>query len=88
MADGFDMKMRTAGEQVGRMWRDQDGFLGPLKPGERARRDPEGEFPTGPALGQQLGEVGGFTTDGSRCDVHEIRSGGPAVVVFFRSAVW
>ncbi len=49
------MKLQTEGRQTERnTWLDHLGFEGPLQPGTHARSDPTGEFPTGPAVGEQL----------------------------------
>ena len=70
------------------MWRDQHGFVGPLRPGTHARTNPVGDFPTGPAVGARLPDVVAPNHDGRVVDVHAERDGGPLVMVFYRSAVW
>lgn len=50
-------ELRTAATQTERGWVDQDGFLGPLRPGTGGRRDPAGDFPTGPEVGEPLPPV-------------------------------
>ncbi len=70
------------------MWEDKFGGLGPFKPGSGPRQDPFGEFPTGPAIGEQLPDIVAMSHTGSEVDVHADRSGRRAVVVFYRSAVW
>lgn len=84
------IEMETAGTEatVGRGWVDHLGFQGPLKPGTGGRRDPAGEFPTGPAVGEPLPDVVASDAFGQQFDVHEHRAGRPAVVLFYRSAVW
>ena len=79
---------QLAAEKAGKFWRDQDGFLSPVRPGEGPRRNPEGEFPTGPAVGIKLPEIVALDTSGSAFDVHADRGSRPAIVVFHRSAVW
>ena len=79
---------QLAAERAGQFWRDQDGFLSPIRPGEGPRRNPEGEFPTGPAVGTRLPEIVALDTSGSTFDVHADRRDRPAIVVFHRSAVW
>lgn len=59
-----------------------------MRPGDGPRRDPAGEFPTGPEIGEQLPAVVALDTAGNRFDLHEDRDGEPAIVVFHRSAVW
>ena len=78
----------TAAPGPGRMWLDVDGFAGPIKPGNGPRRDPKSDFPTGPAVGTRLPDVIAPNHDGTPIDVHRHRGGKPAVVVFYRSAVW
>jgi hypothetical protein len=78
----------TASPGPRKLWLDVDGFAGPVKPGEGPRRDPRGEFPTGPDVGVLLPDITAAHHDGSLVDVHRHREGRPAVVVFFRSAVW
>ncbi len=83
------MKLQTEGRQTERdTWLDHLGFEGPLQPGTHARSDPMGEFPTGPAVGEQLPDIVAPDFRGQRVDVHETRRGGPLVMVFYRSAVW
>lgn len=78
----------TATPGPGKLWLDVDGFAGPVKPGDGPRRDPRGEFPTGPEVGARLPDVVARHHNGSLVDVHRHRAGRPAVVVFYRSAVW
>jgi hypothetical protein len=82
------IEMRDEAEPVRNSWRDQDGFVGPLRPGTAGRRDPAGDFPTGPAVGERLPEIVAADHRGHLIDVHGDRGGRPAVVVFYRSAVW
>ena len=46
------------------------------------------EFPSGPALGERLPEFTLSNQFGESIDFHADRGGQPAVVVFYRSAVW
>ncbi len=78
----------TANPGPGKLWLDIDGFAGPVKPGNGPRRDPKGEFPTGPDVGTQLPNIVARHHNDSTVDLHRDRAGKPAVVVFFRSAVW
>ena len=83
------MKLQTESQQTERnTWLDHLGFEGPLQPGTHARSDPTGEFPTGPAVGEELPDIVAPDSDGQMVDVHEARRGGPLVMVFYRSAVW
>jgi hypothetical protein len=78
----------TAVPGPGQLWLDVDGFAGPVKPGHGPRRDPKEEFPTGPEVGTRFPNIVARHHDGSIINVHDHRQGRPAVVVFFRSAVW
>ena len=69
-------------------WEDELGMVGPYRPGVGPRSNPLGAFPTGPEVGAELPDVVATCHTGETIDVHELRSGGPAVVVFYRSAVW
>ena len=80
--------METFAEKTEHGWRDQDGFVGPFQPGNGPRSDPRGEFPTGPSIGEQLPDITCRDLEGNDFNLHQHRDGKPAVVVFFRSAVW
>lgn len=83
------VEMETRAEQVENGWRDKDGFVGPFQPGKGPRSDPKsGTFPTGPAVGAQLPDIRCQTSAGSEIDLHADRGERPAVVIFYRSAVW
>ena len=82
------MDMETFAEKATNGWRDVHGFIGPIKPGNGPRSDPKGEFPTGPELGTVLPNVRCRDANGEPFDLEEDRAGAPAVVVFYRSAVW
>lgn len=69
-------------------WEDEHGGLGPFKPGVGPRQDPVGEFPTGPALGTAFPDLTATAHTGELIELHAHRNGQPAVVVFYRSAVW
>ena len=79
---------RSTPNPNGRGWIDHLGFLGPVKPGSGPRNDPTDDFPTGPGLGDPLPNIVTSDSDGRLIDLHTHRDGRPAVVVFFRSAVW
>jgi len=83
------IKLQTEGRrnELGR-WLDHLGFEGPLEPGTRARKDPLGDFPTGPAVGERLPAIVAPDFRGNMIDVDQARAGGPLVMVFYRSAVW
>jgi len=81
-------EIETRGTQLSSGWADKDGFVGPFQPGLGPRTDPRGEFPTGPAVGEPLPDIFTHTADTAPFDLHAHRAGRPAVVVFFRSAVW
>jgi hypothetical protein len=82
------IEKETQAEQVETGWRDKDGFIGPYQPGNGPRSDPRGEFPTGPEIGTRLPDIRCQAADGNIVDLHVDRAGKPAVVVFYRSAVW
>ena len=84
----IDMETAATEAADGRGWVDHLGFQGPLKPGTGGRRDPKGEFPTGPAVGEPLPDIVASDDRGATIDVHRDRAGRPAVVLFYRSAVW
>lgn len=82
------IETETHAEQVGTGWRDQDGFIGPYRPGKGPRTDPRGAFPTGPDIGELLPDIRCQDANGRGFDLHQERADRPAVVVFYRSAVW
>lgn len=67
---------------------DSDGHAGPYANGVGPRRNPLGEFPSGPAVGTRLPAIRATDSTGAPFDVHEYRNGRPLAMVFFRSAVW
>lgn len=70
-------------------WEDEYGMIGPYRPGVGPRSNPvTGTFPTGPAIGERLPDLVAPAHTGETIDVHGLRADGPAVVVFYRSAVW
>ena len=76
-------------EQVEHGWADKDGFVGPFQPGNGPRSDPKsGTFPTGPEVGEKLPDIRTQSAAGSALDLHADRADSPAVVLFYRSAVW
>ncbi len=81
-------EMETTATQAGKGWQDKDGFVGPFKPGNGPRSDPRGSFPTGPAVGESMPDIGCSQVTGEPFDLHQHRNGQPAVFIFYRSAVW
>ncbi len=67
---------------------DADGYVMPLPAATGPRRIPLGDFPTGPEIGSKLPEVVAVDQHGRTIDLHADRAGRPAVLVFYRSAVW
>ena len=68
--------------------RDELGFDAPAPLGHPGRAGLPDGHPTGPEVGETLP---GFTLPdafGTATTLHEDRAGRPAVVVFYRSAVW
>ena len=84
----MNVEMETRAEQADDGWSDQDGFVGPFRPGNGPRSDPKGAFPTGPEIGERMPDVHCQNADGGLIDLHADRGDSPAVFVFFRSAVW
>ncbi len=76
------------GPTTGPYFEDAEGFNMPLAPDSANRRIPLGDFPTGPEVGSPLPDIVATDQSGHRVDVHADRAGRPAVVVFYRSAVW
>jgi len=81
-------ELETRATQAGEGWQDHDGFIGPFKPGTGPRSDPRGDFPTGPAVGEQMPDIRCSTADGTPFSLHEHRRDRPALFIFYRSAVW
>ena len=73
---------------TGPYFEDAEGFNMPLPPDSSNRRIPLGDFPTGPEVGARLPDITATDQHGNLIDVHADRAGQPAVVVFYRSAVW
>ena len=77
------------GGQIGpHKYEDADGYVMPLPAGTGPRRIPLGDFPTGPEVGATLPGVVAVDQHGRTVNLHEDRAGRPAVLVFYRSAVW
>ncbi|WP_420440754.1 hypothetical protein [Candidatus Poriferisodalis sp.] len=76
------------GPSNGPYFEDAEGFNMPEPPGNGSRRIPLGDFPTGPEVGSPLPDIVAIDQSGRTVDVHADRAGQPAVVVFYRSAVW
>lgn len=88
MGDLMRISKRTQTEAVGERWNDVDGFVFRNPPGTGARMEPEGIFPTGPEVGETLPNIRLNASTGDEVDLNADRKGRPAVVVFYRSAVW
>ena len=85
----MDVELETTADPgPNQLWVDADGFAGPRKPGTGPRRNPRGAFPTGPEVGERLPDIVAPSHTGETVDLHHLRDGAPAVVVFYRSAVW
>ncbi len=84
----MEMETRATPSENGKGWTDHLGFVGPFRPGVGPRSDPKGEHPTGPEIGERLPPIVAPDQHGRMVDVDQARAGGPAVVVFYRSAVW
>lgn len=69
-------------------WEDEFGMIGPFRQGVGPRTNPKAGHPTGPEVGERLPDIVAPSHDGTVVDVHQARAGAPAVVVFYRSAVW
>ena len=81
-------ELETRSTEVEEGWRDHDGFVGPRQPGTGPKKNPKGDFPTGPEVGTAMPDVLCATDDRDAFDLHEDRAGRAAVFVFYRSAVW
>lgn len=88
MHEATPIEIETATKQTETGWADIDGFVGPYRPGKGPRTDPRGEFPTGPDIGSTLPNFQSKDAHGKPFDLHAARNGKPAVVMFYRSAVW
>ncbi len=82
------IEIETRAEQTDKGWRDADGFVGPVRPGNGPRTDPRSEFPTGPEVGAVLPNFQCLDVEAEPFDFYAHRGASRAVVVFFRSAVW
>ena len=68
--------------------RDALGFDAPAPLGHPGRANLPDGHPTGPEIGDRLPDFTLPDAYGRTVDFHADRAGRPAVVVFFRSAVW
>jgi hypothetical protein len=84
----MSIEIETRAEQTEHGWRDQDGFVGPFRPGNGPRTDPRGAFPTGPDIGSLMPNVQCLDADGNDFNLYDDRGDSPAIFVFYRSAVW
>lgn len=67
---------------------DEFGFYSPMPLSRAARREPGADFPTGPAIGEQLPNFSLSDQFGNQTDLEISRRGRKAIVVFHRSAYW
>ena len=67
---------------------DEFGFYSPMPIDRAARREPDADFPTGPAIGSALPDIRLPNQHGKMVDVAQRRSSAGAIVVFHRSAYW
>ena len=67
---------------------DEFGFYSPMPIDRAARREPNADFPTGPAIGETLPDIRLPNQNGETINVSELRGAKGAVVVFHRSAYW
>ncbi len=85
----MEIELDTRGGQVKEhQWEDAEGYIMPLPPASGPRRIPRHDFPTGPDVGEVLPDVVAVDQNGRTVDLHQDRAGAPAVLVFYRSAVW
>lgn len=68
--------------------RDELGFDAPAPLGHPGRLGMPADHPAGPAIGERLPDFELPDAFGRPIDLHRDRDGRPAVVVFYRSAVW
>lgn len=68
--------------------RDHHGFDAPAPLGHPARSGLTEGHPTGPEIGTRLPDFRLPDAFGREVDFHADRGGAPAVLVFYRSAVW
>ena len=68
--------------------RDELGFDAPAPLGHPGRAGLPGGHSTGPNVGDRLPDFVLPDSFGQEVDFHTHRAGRPAVVVFYRSAVW
>ena len=68
--------------------RDHHGFDAPAPLGHPGRIGLPDGHPTGPEVGQKLPDFELSDAYGRSVRLHEDRASAPAVVVFYRSAVW
>ncbi len=82
------VEVETTARKTENGWADQDGFVGPFRPGNGPRNDPRGDFPTGLEVGEKMPNVQCRDSRGQTFDLHADRGNTPALFMFFRSAVW
>ena len=67
---------------------DEFDFYSPVPINRAARREPDADFPTGPAIGAALPPIRLPDQHGEVIDVARHRGSRGAIVVFHRSAYW
>lgn len=67
---------------------DDFGFYSPMPIDRGARREPEADFPTGPAIGEMLPAIRLPDQSGQMVDVADYHDSRGSIVVFHRSAFW
>ena len=77
------VEVETTARKTESGWADQDGFVGPFRPGNGPRNDPRGDFPTGPEVGEKMPNVQCRDSRGQTFDLHADRGNTPAVFMFF-----
>ena len=72
----------------GPQYYDEFGFYSPMPIDRAARREPDADFPTGPAIGAQLPPIRLPDQNGRMVDVADYHDSRGCIVVFHRSAFW
>ncbi len=68
--------------------RDEAGFDAPVPPGHPGRAVLPAGHPTGPEVGEYLPDFELPDANGCTIGLHGDRGNSPAVLIFYRSAVW
>ena len=72
----------------GPQYYDEFGFYSPMPIDRAARREPDADFPTGPAIGETLPPIRLPDQFGRMVDVGDYHDSRGSIVVFHRSAFW